>query len=364
MIMEPNYDYFRTEGQLETGVYIWIIVSPMLICFGLIGNTLSIIVLSKKRFAKMVSTTYLLGLSFVDMAVLIVGLLRQWVKYTFEYDVRFTYDAVCKIHAWLVYVLADCSVWILVMITVERVLATLLPHRSKSLCSNRAPKIVLFCIVIASLAVNVNILVGYRLVELNGNATHTSQCKPHDGGYEDFYDQTWHWIDLAKFSLVPFVILSSGNACIVYKVVQSGHKMMRSSTTSASTRGSTQQRNARTSNMSVLLVCLNVVFIVCTLPICIYFIGNRYWIPQEVPLHIKLKDPWWAVVNMLLYTNNACNFVMYCFMGSRFRNEVKTLFDCACAFTCMRKETETTSHTSDHTHSNGNSERREMHSNI
>ncbi|XP_052780570.1 tachykinin-like peptides receptor 99D [Mya arenaria] len=314
------------QDQPEIGVLLWQIVSPFLILVGTFGNVLSIAILNQKRFQKQPSTTLLLGLSVADLCMLYVGLLRQWVKYVFAVDFRDISEITCKIHGWLIYVIADCTVWILVAVTTERIIVTLRPFSSKRICTKNLSIISLITIVISAMVINLHVLIGYELTEnAISNLTNTTViCGARAGAYENFFDNIWSWIDLCKFSIIPFIVLSSGNICIVYKLMQS-KKRVSSQITPGTTQNANQ--NNKTSSLTLLLLTLNAVFIVCTLPICIYLIGRPYWLPKDHPDDLRLKDPWWAVVNLLMYTNNTCNFLLYCLMGSRFRDEAKNIMN-------------------------------------
>ena len=75
--------------------------------------------------------------------------------------------------------------------------------------------------------------------------------------------------------------------------------------------------------MTAMLCTLNTVFFITTLPISIYNIGYTYWYSTTDPHVIAKLELWWSVVNMLMYTNNALNFLLYSLSGSRFRKELK-----------------------------------------
>ena len=52
---------------------------------------------------------------------------------------------------------------------------------------------------------------------------------------------------------------------------------------------------------------------------------------QHITIIIPTVCPFqviWAVVNILMYTNNAVNFILYCIMSQQFRNTFKSLFAC------------------------------------
>lgn len=325
--MANEYGFFRSDLELKVGVLLWQVVSPVLIIGGSMGNVLSIIIMSKRRFMNSPSTVFLLALAVADLCVLYVGLLRQWVKYTFDVDIRDLSPITCKVHWWLMYTVADIAVWILPAITVERLIATICPLKSKIICTRTKTKIAIVFIVVVPFLVNSHLLYGFGQVVIEmENATIVLPCIPLTDSYANFFGKVWTWIDLCKFSLIPFAILSTGNICIVYKLIKSSRKFKSRVFPTQNNQQSTSDKNKKTSSMSMLLVGLNFMFIFCTLPVCVYFIGEPYWVPKHIPRRVQLQDPWWAVVNIFMYTNSSCNFFLYCLTGSRFRNEVKKIF--------------------------------------
>ncbi|KAI0243436.1 hypothetical protein LSAT2_000003, partial [Lamellibrachia satsuma] len=61
---------------------------------------------------------------------------------------------------------------------------------------------------------------------------------------------------------------------------------------------------------------------------------------EPTPERIALNTLAWHVTNKLYFTNNACNFFLYCVSGTKFRRDFKTLFRenvCRC---CFKKTTE------------------------
>ena len=175
--------------------------------------------------------------------------------------------------------------------------------------------------------INSHLLYGFGRLEITvDNETMLIPCAPLTPEYETFFGEVWTWIDLCKFSLVPFSVLTGGNVCIIWNLMKSGRKSRTRIAPSQSTTTSSSTNN-KTSTMSVLLICLNIVFVFCTAPVCVYFIGEPYWIPKDVPRNIQLKDPWWAFVNILMYTNSTINFILYCLSGSKFRGELKKMFN-------------------------------------
>ena len=315
------YGHFRSEAELRAGVLLAQIISPILLIVGTVGNVLSVIVFTRKNMQKSASSKYLLGLSVADLIVLYVCLLREWIRYTFHYDVRTTGNWICKLHWWLYYATLDYSVWLLTTVTIVRIMSTSKPFSSQTRCLKRHTTLVLVSVCLSSLIINFHFLFGIELQYRTGETTHDSTCGPGSKNYDIFLNYVWHYVDLCTFSLIPFFILSISNVSIIYRVISKHRKVKRQLAAS-----SVAPKQEKISSMTKLLLVLNFVFIVCTAPICVYLIGMEYWVPPDVPRRIQEEDPWCVVVTMLMYTNNTVNFILYSLSGSKFRQELKRLF--------------------------------------
>ena len=90
------------------------------------------------------------------------------------------------------------------------------------------------------------------------------------------------------------------------------------------------QRRKKTSSMTITLVALSVIFFLTTSPICVYNVIEHYvedGVADDPRGTGRLRLAW-AVVNILMYTNSALNFYLYCLSGARFRQELRRCLCC------------------------------------
>ena len=93
-----------------------------LIGVGLLGNSISVIVFSKKNMRRVSTFRYLLYLSLVDLLVLIVSATHLLLKLLFKIDVRLYSSFTCKSHTFLTYFFSHMCSMILIAVNVDRVL--------------------------------------------------------------------------------------------------------------------------------------------------------------------------------------------------------------------------------------------------
>ncbi|VDI46089.1 Hypothetical predicted protein [Mytilus galloprovincialis] len=322
-------------------VNIWKYLSPCLIIVGTFANILSIIVLLRKSMRNSTTMFYLTILAFGDLSVLYTGLLRQWLRHAFDIDLRSFSNFGCKLHVFLVYFTLDFSTWILVAVTIDRCISVCLPFKSRDYCTMKHAKIAVISICFLLCALNGHL---FGTVALDGN----QGCY----GISSFILSVWPWIDLCAFCIGPFAVMMVCNIFIIRQIVMSNKRIESHkdpggrnlkvelpipSTSSAYRNGHVPKTNGRhskikrrlrkISHVTIMLLTVNIVYFTCTLPIAIYLIGYKFWVPGASAERRAALDLVWAISNFLQYTNNTIHFFMYCLTSPKFRKELFNLFD-------------------------------------
>ncbi|XP_067661475.1 neuromedin-U receptor 2-like [Haliotis asinina] len=309
--------------QHKVAVAIWTYIPPILIVMGSIGNILCILVLSKTSMKFSTTSLYLRVLAVVDIVVLYTGLLRQWLRYLLNLDIRRMTEPGCKIHTWIVYAVVHSSAWLLVGVTLERVLSVMFPHTVKMKCTRKAAYAIIGSILVFFLLLNAHYLYGigdYYYQE--GNETLLIPCDGITDDYYRFETTIWPWVDFCFYSFLPSSILIISNFCIIRTVYSSDTK----ANDVKGYCGNVTARKNKTSSMTMTLVAVSAAYVICTTPFCVYAIYSNIH-SEGLSLETKAtRSLLWSLVNMLQYLNNTINFIMYSVTGSRFRHELKGMF--------------------------------------
>lgn len=322
-MLNKTGDKYLLFSEYKAAILIWKTIPPVLIIFGTIGNTLTVVVLTRKSIRNSTTALYLTFLTLSDLIVLHIGLLRRWLIHLFDFDVRQISEATCKIHTLLVYTFLDFSAWILIAVTLERIIVVWYPYKTRNRCSRKNATILIITIFILVFGLNSHFLYGV-ISDVTDNGDEL-KCVFIDNSYSVFIESVWSWIDLCVFCLIPFSVIVVGNSLILYKTLNRRRKAKPKTITS------NRNKDQRQSSMTKILVTLNTVFLLTTLPISVFNIGHAEWSStgnQQTKARLQL---WWAIVNMLMYTNNAFNFLLYSMSGSHFRREFKRTFCQKCA---------------------------------
>lgn len=319
--------------------FIWTISPPVLIVFGTIGNLISIYVLNQRPRTS--TSIYLTALAICDLFMLYCGLGRQWSMHVFQFDVRNVSAVICKLHFFSVTFSAQMTSWILVAITVERVISVRRPHLARPKCTKMLALLVLTTEVIVLLLLDGHLLYGVSIVRVASNVWNTTgvningsdgiavvgfdiRCEPNevDVKYAYFMFYVWTWIDFCVSFFVPFLVLLSGNFLIIDNVRKSARFQQECMRLVSSLRR--QRPKPPILSLTAILLTLNTVFFVCVAPVNMFIIGQFYWWPAK-NINSETAELIWAIVSILMYTNNSTNFILYVFCGSEFRTEVKLM---------------------------------------
>lgn len=311
--------------------YLWIVGGSCLLAFGNVGNILSLLVINRKNKQRNSAEIYLSALAVCDICVLNVALLRQVVREAFGIDIRSIHGSVCKIQVFLTYFFSYLASWILVAISIERGIGVWKPFVAKKLFTVRFACVVLVTEIVALLCLNCHFLYGFEIKTTparknvaDSRLKYTCTNNPNDKTYKHFWIFVWPWIDGMMIFVIPFVILLVCNIAILINIRRS--RMFRQQTNEISTRRATSQ-----TRLSVMIVILSATFFVLLAPINT-FVAVRYYLwPSGIrDRHLYAVNILiWASVNVLTYTNNAINFLLYVLWGNKFRQKAKMLL-CGC----------------------------------
>lgn len=310
------------EPEVVVSEYLWKVLPPILFCFGLTGNTLTIIVINRLGFRNQPTLTFLLCLAINDSVVLVTGLPRYWIKAVFDYDLNTASNVNCKLYYFFIYLTMQYSSWILVGVTVERLVKTYFPLRYRTIYSYKKVTIAL------SITLVILILVNGHFFFTNGINDYTEGgCGSLNPDIFYFDENVFVFIDFTILSVIPFTTMLICNILLVRilrKVQQNRVSMMHNSVLKRTNRFSVR--------MTKMLVVCTFYFLLATAPISIYFILDTYLLPGYVSSNncrAQAKmDLAWSVTYLLQFSNYCINFYLYTAMNDRFYKELQAVICC------------------------------------
>ena len=313
--------------QEEVADTIWKVSSPIVMTLGTIGNTLAIVVLSKKKMRRMPSSLFLIVLAVSDLLMLYLGLLRHCIRVFNEVDIReFTLTG-CRTHVFLVYFINHLSAWLLVAVALERFISVWFPFRAKTICTHRNAGLGICAIAVALVGINLHFFwtYGEKIVPIaNSNKTRRYACNQREK-FDDFFKEIWPGLEASIFTYIPFTIMLVSNTLIIFRLARARLQRKRLVATSHGSHDS-----IRMTTMTGMLLAATFTFLILNTPVSLYLSGQSTFWKDERKRNHNFKI-FWVITQQLMYLNNAINFFLYFISSPRFRQELKRLFD-ACKF--------------------------------
>lgn len=305
-----DYESLKTATK-----WIWIVISPIIFVFGIVGNFGIFIVLFRMEKLKRITYKLLLVLAFSDSVVLVTGLSRGWIQNTFDIDVRKLSDVGCRINVFITYFSMHFSSWTLVCICLERFVKTKFPfqyNRTKfSLILNTVYGVFIFL----SLGIDLPLIPINGLV-IEGNETICTNTKPEFYRYEE---KIFVFIDLVWLSLLPFCLMLIMN--IFIGGVLRNSSLLRESFIHNGGKGKCLRKSKRLTRMFYVT---SFYFLITTLPIQIHFTVDSFIHKDDFTVSLlKLLR---AVLYLFQFTNYAANFYIYAKVNKKFRRTLIAMF--------------------------------------
>ncbi|BFZ12338.1 hypothetical protein BsWGS_15377 [Bradybaena similaris] len=352
--LEESAGYHGLENIIH-GLYSY--YSFFLLLAGCVCNPLSFIVFSRKAFRQTTMSVYLRILAISDLGVILNGFLPYVTVRALGINLRAN-NVACSVSMVVHFLLLYASSWILVIVTVERVVSILWPQRRKAVFVDSNCMAVMIFTSLLVIFGPLSLLCSFEYKDMTvtsrgSNYTEVFECvsfNSQDGALPLFI------ADCMMFAFVPSVVLIVCNFFIVHAVVESRKRVMKiQNTVITTTTGprvyevndgnhpgirtqkadvsngalkvanikspvssiKNRMRSAKETSLTLMLVTISTTFIICNFPICAF----GFWVTfVATPGRVE------AVINDLLffvmYTNNCLNFFLYCINGTKFRAEV------------------------------------------
>lgn len=323
--------------------------------FGITGNIVSIVVLGKDRVVRRTTGFLLQVLAFTDITYLICCLFIQ----TLNTIHKQTDWAPNLKHHWpymepwmwpCASIAQTCTVWLVVVVTADRFVAICKPlHAPQYSTMSRMRKAVIFVWMI-SIIYNVPRFFERHIAYKIDNVTNVTYPVTLKTSIRDnkLYVVLYKTV---TFFIVRFFVPLSSLAFFNTRLIQAIRESYRQR---REMPGGVDHSNHRREKYSLTLVVVVVVFIICETPD--FFL--RVWMslsnfvpsvpfPRTELLYVNV------ISNLFLTINSCSNFVIYCFIGTRFRRILLEMLGKRRRPSqprCSNTNTNDSGHTHTHTH--------------
>ena len=214
----------------------------------------------------------------------------------------------CGFAYFLMYFGFTFSSALLVILSVEKFIALYFPLQTKSVCT-------------VSMARRLSLITAVIYIGLNSQFFLIGKKINESGKTYCFYGNvSWDYLIIlfsavlsSLYSYIPFIIMILANFAIIYKFMAAKFRQ-----DGGRTQSTSQALSKSASTGTAMLLTVSFTFIILTAPTAA---ANAFW-TEGIP------EVYYMSFGALQNLNHGINGILYCVVGSRFRNELRKLFKC------------------------------------
>ena len=292
---------------------------PVLIPIGLVGNTLSFIVMIKPNNRKMSTCIYMAAISINDNIMMYVSFHDYLVS---ALQIHKWKPFECKFVAFAaLFALQNCTFQVLAM-TVDKYIAIKWPHRAATYSTPRRTRI-----IAGGLYVSVSI---YNIPHFFLSSVIGGQCL--NFGIRSVITTVYSWFSFALNAIIPFTMLIHMNFVNVKAVRKSGKIFRPDEETTRRGRDQGMDTRRKTiknaeNQLTMMLLLVTTLFLILLCPTYFRFI-YLVFATRDTPLDYAKSMFIYQITAKLYISNSGINFFLYCISGQKFCNDLKDLLSC------------------------------------
>lgn len=204
--------YHEQELIVEINQQLWMYFGSIVLLLGLVGNTLCLYVLCRRRMRKLIVGSYLITLTTSHLVGTMTSVLRMWIYFFFRVDFFVASAPLCKPLIFLQNFSKLCSSWMVVTITIERTVLICRPFVSVA----KRPCFLTPTAILNVVALLLTLVVSPELyyVQVEGNVC--TAAKTYFTG-----NITWEFLEALHYtfySFLPSVIIIPCSLIIAFKL--------------------------------------------------------------------------------------------------------------------------------------------------
>ncbi|XP_067687695.1 probable G-protein coupled receptor B0563.6 [Haliotis asinina] len=320
--------YLSEDGRLKAFLefqvswYLDVVYAPICSILGILGNTLSFIVLLSSNMRNTTSYLYMAVLSCTDTIVLVLNILFMVTKFPGQ---EIFNRGTCGLIFFLMYFSIHYNVFLMCTMTIERYIAIKFPLHAPKWITIKKARVLILVEFIVAFTLDVHSFFTRQIV-VDPN-TGVEKCSTPGETNTFFVTKIWPWVDGVVYCYGPLTCLLVVNLLIIMEVKRAG-RMQRQMTHTGVQEKTAAETRTRERQVTVMLLSVSFTFLIFVTPMAVIIVVERYfWIQhsahEQAQYHLVR-----TICNNMMYTNHALNFVLYCVGGKRFRDQFFVMFCC------------------------------------
>ena len=292
---------------------------PVLIQIGLVGNTLSFLVMIKSNNRKMSTCVYMAAISINDNIMMYMCCHDYLVSAVHIHNWS---PLECKFLAFVALFALQNGTFQVLSMTLDKYIAIKWPHKAATYSTPRRARIISVSVYVCALIYNI------PHFYLSSVLDNHNQCS----AISSLFSRVYSWFNFALNAVFPITLLTHMNYVIADAVRQS-RKMFGSTgdiTTGTVDKGmEMRQKNLKTAEnqLTIMLLLVTTLFLILVCPTYFRFIYLSF-AKRDTPLGYARVMFIYQVTAKLYISNSGINFFLYCISGQKFRNDLKETLCC------------------------------------
>ena len=283
---------------------------PLISIIGVCTNALSYIVFSRRRFQNTIFRVYFRFLIITDTFALLLPI-NKLLEWNFNIYISDHSNFLCKLRSYFAYTVIPVSGWMIVIISLDRMLSILYPARflfrknkifQVSMCLSILVYLLIFYSPILSYFIQTSI---YFDNETN-ITTEWIICQNESIPIE--------WLDMFQSNLVPFSLMITFSSLTIRSI-------FRSRSNNISVGSSTKKKDIK---FAVTSISLNLIYLFLNFPYLIFTLLFRY-ISTDL-IEDDLFSFLLSICFLLIYLNITSVFYINIIFNSMFRREFLSIY--------------------------------------
>lgn len=302
-------------------------VIPAICMFGIVCNMLNLVVLTRRTMTES-PYTYLMGIAVADIALLILAFV----------EVVFSKRSSQGMYVWKFYdgyiflpfanMFANSTVWVTVLMTVERFISVKYPLRAKEWCTRTLARRCIAAVFIVAMVINIPRFFCMKVVKMEEGQY---MVRSSDFELTAFYKGvTWFYIVIIH--IVPLTIIGSLNSTLLWAFYRAQRHRTRLQETIPNGKANKLplQTSREQRRLTATCIVIILVFLICIVPsafsnrpVAMLLFGRGQNLVEFTTSHTYRSLR--AVTNMLVFLNSSLNFIIYCVFNHKFVITLKFL---------------------------------------
>ena len=297
-----------TNETKELIITVLVFILPVVLIMGSIGNVFSFIIFSRDKFRKTSFSLYFRVLAFSDSFTLLY-IINDIPNVLYGQDLQNKSYFWCKTFRYWLYSIAPVSGWLLVVISLDRMLSIIRPNKFLFL-KKKQTQATICCVNLAFNLIFYIPLIVYKdyQAQENLNSSNSTEIIFKCVNLEE--EKIVDWLDLFNSTILPFLIMAISTSVTVTKLFKSRSK------TTAEAKPNTKLKQ-RDTKFAITSVALNLFFFVFNLPVCVLYLLADFIYIEDVDYVLIF-----CVTLITYYLNFGVVFYVNLVTNSMFRSEL------------------------------------------